>query len=465
MPATLAGFWAAEVSRIAASLAAARSDAVAAATNETAAAMDLTLAGKALQDAKTRADAARKKLAGIPMPADGDPILMALRMAIADMRSAQARLVSTDATVRARRSARAATAAAVAALGAQQAAAQASAKAEATSTALRLLWRTAATTAPLKDLPAAATAALSTWEALARANVEGDFPSSADADKDFLTRVRARRALAASVAVQAATIAADAIHSAATWEESSTRESAKSAALQREFAVKAADLQAFIDAPARVLQAADQLKALAERVVSPLTASQKADLHTANVALAALREEGLVLLKAIDDAQAVLIAADEAYAKLLLSTMLANPGKTEAELLASVAALQAKKQDVIDARTAMDTAAADADYLAHEAALKHWFGAVPDALWEQLDALDAALADLVAVAGTAPATLVAALDAAEDALAVQWQKVVTEQQLITALAATLAGDQAGAARENDLATARQQAAVRFVERV
>lgn len=463
MPATLDGFWADETTRITALLVTARSDAATAATQESAAAANLTLAGQQFQDAKSRADAARKKLAGIPMPADGDPILMALRTAIADMRSASARQVSADGTLRARRAARAASAAAVAALAAQQALATANAKAATAGTALRLLWRSAATTAPLKDLPAAASAALTSWEAGARAKVEGDFPANADPSKDFLTRVRARRTLAASVGFQAATIAADALQSAATWEESSTRESAKSAALQRDFDAKSADLQAFIDAPARVKQAAEQLKALAERVVSPLTASQKADLI--NLALVTQREEGLVLLKAIDDAQAALLAADEAYAKLLLATMLANPGKTEAELLASVAALQAKKQDAADGKAAMDTAAANGDYVAHEGALKHWFGAVPEALWEQLEALDAALADLAAVKATVPATLVSALDAAEDALVVQWQKAVTEQQLIAALAATLAEDQAGAARENDLATARQQAAVRFVERV
>jgi hypothetical protein len=465
MPATLSQFWTAETARIDALLATARTDATAAATAESAAAADLTLAGKQQQDAQARAGAARKKLAGIPMPADGDPILMALRTAIADMRSAAARQVTADAVLRARRAARARNAAVVAALAAQLALAQASAKAEQTGGARRQLAQLAATSAPLKDLPAAAGAALASHEAAARANVEGDFPSNADPDRDFLTRVRARRALAATQLTSAAAVAHDARASSTTWEESSTRESAKSASLQRDFDARSADLQALIDAPARVQQAAAQLKALAERIVSPLTPSQKADLHTANVALATLREEGLVLLKAVDDAQGALIATGEAYAKLLLATMVANPGKTEEELLASVAALQAKKTEVLDAKAAMDAAAADPDYQSHEAALKHWFGAVPDALWEQLDALDTALADLAAVQAIVPATLVAALVAAEDALAVQWQKVVTEQLLMASLARTLAGDEADAARENDLATARQQAAVRFVERV
>ncbi len=465
MPATLSQFWTAETTRIAALLVTARSAATAAATAESAAAADLTLAGKQAQDAKDRADAARKKLAGIPMPADGDPVLMALRTAIADMRSAAARQVTADAVLRARRAARARNAAVVAALAAQGAMAQASAKAEETSAARRSAWQLAATSAPLQDLPATAGAALTAYEAAARANVEGDFPSNADPDQDFLTRVRARRALAASQLASTAAVAQDARASSTTWEESSTRESAKRAALQRDFDARSADLQAFIAAPARVQQAALQLKALAERVVSPLTASQKADLHTANAALATQREEGLVLLKAVDDAQGALIAAEETYAKLLLATMLANPGKTDEELLASVAALQAKKTEVLDAKTAMDAAAADPPYLSHEAALKNWFGAVPDALWEQLEALDAALADLAAVKAIVPAALVSALVAAEDALAVQWQKVVTEQQLIAGLALTLAGDEADVARENDLATARQQAAVRFVERV
>ena len=120
------------------------SAAKAAATAESAAAADLTLAGKQAQDAKDRADAARKKLAGIPMPADGDPVLMALRTAIADMRSAAARQVTADAVLRARRAARTRNAAIVAALAAQGALAQASAKAEETSAARRSAWQLAA---------------------------------------------------------------------------------------------------------------------------------------------------------------------------------------------------------------------------------------------------------------------------------------------------------------------------------
>lgn len=464
MPATLSGFWTTETSRLTTQLATTRAALVAAGADESSAAADLALTAKQLQDAKARVEAARKALAGIPMPADGDPLLVEMRQALIDVRAATALQIEADVALRQQRTRRAALSTAVAVQEKALNEAQARLKAEDKATAERTAWVNAAKAAPLKDLPAAANTALG-FAAGAKTKVEGDFPSNATADKDFLTRVRARRSLAASVETHAQAVADDAVATAKTWEEASTREQAKLAALQRDFDAKARALKAFFDAPARVKQAQEQLKALANRPVSPLTPAQDKELNTPDAGLKTIREDMLPLLKACDDAQATLLAAEEAYAKTLLATLLANPGKTEAELLISDATLKAKKKDVDDAAQAVEDAETDAAFVAHLPELEAWFAAVPDALWEQLETLDTAVADLTAIKNSVPATLISDLAAAEDALALQLAEVRKEQQFVATLVEALDVGHAAAEIEDELNPARQKAAARFVERV
>lgn len=466
MPTTLSAFWTTETSRLTTQLGNARAALITAGNEESSASADLALTGKQLQDARARVEEARKKLASIPMPADGDPLLLAMRQAMVDMRAALALQVEADTALRQQRAHRLALVDTVAALDKQLAATQLQAKTEDKATAQRVIWINAAKSAPLKDLPALAATALSSFATPAKSKVEGDFPAnSGDADKDFLTRVRARRALAASVTARAQAVADDAVSTAKTWEEASTRESAKTAALQRDFQHKALALKKLFDAPARVKQAQEQLKALANRTVSPLTTAQDHELNTANATLAGIREDMLPLLKACDDAQNTLLAAEEAYAKTLLATLLAHPGKTEAELLISDTTLKAKKKDVDDAAIAVDDAESDPAFVAHLPELEAWFAAVPDALWEQLETLDLAIADLTTVKNMVPATLISNLASAEDALAVQLEAVREEQQFVATLTEALVVDQTTAAVEQELAVSRQQAAGRFVERV
>lgn len=465
MPATLSGFWSAETSRLGTQLASARAAALTAATDESSASADLALTGKQLQDARARVEAARKALAAIPMPADGDPLLLEMRQAVVDMRAAAALQVEADTALRMQRAQRINAAASVSLLEKQLADARQQSKVEDKASAERSSWINAAKVAPLKDLPALATTALSSFAAGAKAKVEADFPSNADPDKDFLTRVRARRALAATISARAQAVRDDALTTARTWEESSTRELAQIAALRRTFETKAMALKNFFQAPGRVKQAQEQLKALANRPASPLTVAQGKELNTANATLKGIREDMLPLLKACDDAQNTLLAAEEVYAKTLLATLLANPGKTEAELVVSDATLKAKKKDVDDAATAVDDAEADPAFVAHLPELEAWFAAVPDVLWEQLETMDNAVADLNAVKAAVPATLISDLATAEDALAVQLEAARKESLFVATLAEALAVDQQSVQVEEELDASRRQAAGRFVERV
>lgn len=466
MPATLSSFWNDEVSRLSTLLTKANLQVTTASTAENAASADLIAAGKKQDSAKAAVEAARKALAGIPMPADGDPLLINMRDALIALASANAEQVDKDAILRQARVARVNAATLVSSLTASLANASAEAKTEKAAADQRLIWSNAAKAAPLKDLPTLATTALATYEAGAKTKVEGDFPNNTiDTDKDFLTRVRARRALAITALDKTGNVFTDAQSNSKTWEESSTRASAKIAALRRDFDSKVSALKAFFDAPARVKQAQEQLKTLDNRPASPLTAAQKKVLISSDTVLTGLREDTLKQLKTRDEAQATLFTAQEVYAKTLLTTLLANPGKTEAELVVSNATLKGKKKDITDALKAINDVNIDATFIANLPTLKAWFAAVPDVLWEQLETLDAASVDLNAVKAIVPLTLISDIDAAEALLVAQLVAARDEQLSVAIRADSLAQDDKLLGIAGEVSPRRQQVAGRFVEAI
>lgn len=465
MPATLSSFWNDEVSRLSTLLTKANLQVTTASTAENAASADLIAAGKKQDSAKAAVEAARKALAGIPMPADGDPLLINMRDALIALASANAEQVDKDTVLRQARVARVNAANLVSSLTASLANANAEAKTEKAAADQRLIWSNAAKAAPLKDLPTLATTALTTYEAGAKTKVEGDFPSNGDPDKDFLTRVRARRALAITALDKTGNVFTDALSNSKTWEESSTRASAKIAALRRDFDSKVSALKAFFDAPARVKQAQEQLKTLANRPASPLTAAQKKVLISSDTVLTSLREDTLKQLKTRDEAQATLFTAQEVYAKTLLTTLLANPSKTEAELVVSNATLKSKKKDVTDALKAINDVNIDATFITNLPTLKAWFAAVPDVLWEQLETLDTASVDLNAVKAIVPLTLISDIDAAEALLVAQLVAARDEQLTVAIRADSLAQDDKLLSIAAEVSPRRQQVAGRFVDAV
>lgn len=465
MPATLSSFWNDEVSRLSTLLTKANLQVTTASTAENAASADLIAAGKKQDSAKAAVEAARKALAGIPMPADGDPLLINMRDALIALASANAEQVDKDTVLRQARVARVNAANLVSSLTASLANANAEAKTEKAAADQRLIWSNAAKAAPLKDLPTLATTALTTYEAGAKTKVEGDFPSNGDPDKDFLTRVRARRALTITALDKTGNVFTDALSNSKTWEESSTRASAKIAALRRDFDSKVSALKAFFDAPARIKQAQEQLKTLANRPASPLTAAQKKVLISSDTVLTGLREDTLKQLKTRDEAQATLFTAQEVYAKTLLTTLLANPSKTEAELVVSNATLKSKKKDVTDALKAINDVNIDATFITNLPTLKAWFAAVPDVLWEQLETLDAASVDLNAVKAIVPLTLISDIDAAEALLVAQLVAARDEQLTVAIRADSLAQDDKLLSIAAEVSPRRQQVAGRFVDDV
>jgi len=268
----------------------------------------------------------------------------------------------------------------------------------------------ALTTGSLARLAADAAAALTGFGADARARVEGEFPASGTAAKDFLKRVRARRAIIEASATSAAGVETAAF----------TASHAALAQAQRAFDTALQAVSARFQAGSALAADVATLERLAALPVAVpptsfpvLTPWQHARLHDASRKSA--REAALAKLKAVDDAQLALRSAQASYDQALHAAMQAEPDATPAQLDATTlsvqrAALDGKAADLEAARTAVDAG--------ERASLQAWFAAVPDALWEALESLDSALARLTLLSGPpAAATLLADLDAAEAALA------------------------------------------------
>ena len=354
--------------------------------------------------------AARRGLAAIPMPADGDPLLATMEAALVALHTAQATLAEGQRELLVLRARLQDAEATVQRLTAELAGAQATLDRETQAAAARqALADRFGAGGSLANLLPDAQAALAAHQATAADRVEGEFPTSATAAEDFLGRVRERARLVRDIAASAADVERPAYTAANT----------ALAVAQRDFDAAVAALQTTADAGAQV--AAD-IATLARLAVLPaphppdsypvLTRWQHDLLH--DPGRQAQREATLALLTAVDDARRAVIPFQVAYDQALAAAMKAEPDKTVAQLDATTlsaqrGALDAALGQVDIARNAY--AAADP---ADRTLLDEWFAAVPDALWEALDALDGAVGRLEKLTGSpTPGDLAAAMDAAE----------------------------------------------------
>jgi|GEM_PF-1735812 len=460
---SLSDFYSLEVTRQQAQLSTAQTAASQASQAELAAGNQLLSINQALSLARSDAAAARKALALIPLPADGDPLLLALRSALRAEASAQSAQVSAAAELSQARANRARADAWAALLAQRLAQLNLQAKAAQTATQQRTAWLSAAATAAPDDAPSLAAAVLSEYNAAAKGKIEADFPSHADADKNFLSRVRARRSLAASALSLAQTRQADADALATAWAEASGRAAAKLPALHSRLAAADAALQQLSLAPAQIDSARQQLKALAERPSSPLSAAQRAELFaTGNTALASEREAALAALSLRDAAQNTYFARRQDYARALLPLQIAHPGASEADLRALDTSLDTHFSDLNAAAQALADADNDPALAAHRNTLMDWFNAVPEALWQQLEAYDSSLAQLTQIQALVPADLISALQNAENALVTQLQAQRDEDMQNDLRERLVAQTHSQTAASTEVATTRLRAAGRFV---
>jgi hypothetical protein len=407
-----------------------------------------------LGDAQTALDAIRGKLARIAMPADGDPLLVDLNTAVIALQQARqdqvaaedalAQLRATNTGLRAEKQ------------ETDDLAAQAATRLKAAQTAKtqREGLKTALTTAPVKDFPATAnTLAGSVTAVDAKKHVDDDFPP------ELLAQARARRAQAAAVQTRA-----DAIRDAAqsaddTQNETSNRSTDKIPRLERALRVADAAADDYVKHAAGTLQAAKAvLERYAARSVSALTAAQKNHLFDAaqiNDRKAALLEQSKRDAKAAElaDAQADLDRA-----------VLAEQAKDADYDVAAAKLDPAKlkpKQDVVDTKSGeLVPLVAAYDFTAQKK-VADWFAQVPDALWDDLAAVDGALASLATLTpATKPADLKAALDASETALLAEMQKLDKENRTVATRRRRLAAASAAADQEETASSTRAAAAVR-----
>ena len=417
-------------------LASARADLAAARTA-------LAAAGTAARQQSDLIADLRRQLAAIPLPADGDPLLLAMGAALVAL--AQAGVDQADADL-----ARQEAAARVARLEARQraaaadlSAAQAGLKAETARAATRQAMVDLLTSGDLANLAADAGQALTDFEAGARAKVEAAFPANGgDPAKDFLSRVRDRRDLVwASAHAEAAVFAHVAGLADPALDQARAAYDAAWAALQK----------ASLAAP-RLAADRATLERLANLAGPLLTADEAAALK--DPAKEADREDALTRLRAVDLAERARRTAQATYDQALADIRKTDPDTDQASL--DGGALSTEHGAVVDAETALATARgaltpADRDLLAA------WFAAVPDSLWGTLEALDDAVEDLDELKNPAPAALIDALANQEDLLVKALQAADLAARVDAALADARARAAAGQAAELDTAPRRARA--------
>ena len=199
---TLTQYWNAEVTRLETALSAEQAT-VATLGNALSAAQAVQRgAAEALRTHGSALAAVRKALAAIPMPADGDPLLGQMELSITALAAAQVALADADLGVQVLRADLARARQRAGTLSSELIAVQRVLAQAAQDAAMRAAMEDALTTGDLTNLAADA--------ATATARVEGEFPTSATADENFLLRTRARRAVVAASASAAAVV-----HSAA----------------------------------------------------------------------------------------------------------------------------------------------------------------------------------------------------------------------------------------------------------
>jgi hypothetical protein len=405
---TLKQFWIDEVALLTAHSDAQRDAAKAARTAFTDAQTEMKRAAEAVRVKAGDVDRARKALAAIPTPADGDPLLTAMEQALIALADAEADLASADLAVQtlaadlAQKEARAAVLEAALRDAKQRSTGAAKAADDRETLAVAI------TTGELANVATEAQAALATYETNARARVEAEFPSSATAAESFLGRARARRKI-----VSDSLGAASAVETAAAQAGTSPVAQARAAFDAAVAAVASvAGAAPRLEADRATLQRLAELPAPTTTTFPILTLSQHEHLHDAGKQAA--REAALSKLTDVDKAAVDLRAVEKAYDLALHAAMRANPDKTRAELVAGP--VKTEYEAIGTRRTDLTTAAGkiSAEELS---VVKAWFAAVPPTLWTALDQLDAALVRLKSLAGPpAPAALVTALTTAEAAL-------------------------------------------------
>lgn len=414
---TLTQYWSDETTRIQTALAAVRAERATTQSDWQSARQSLRTLADTLQTAYAAVAEIRKQLAAIPMPADGDPLLQQLSLELIALNTAQAAQAKAEWLVQRLQAQLARLEAHEAALQAELSDAKAQADQATKAADERQRIATALTTGIWKNVATDAAKALTDFAATATSRVEASFPASDPTKPLLLERVRARRDIAKALANGHAgntQTAFDASHDAL----------AKAGAA---FDKAWADVRAYFDLSPRMADDRLALKSLASlpapnppTTLPILTPAQHKVLHDATKIAA--RETTLALLKAVDDLDETVRAAQATYDDAYNTAIAAKPDDSLAALLAGD--LKVPKQNLDKAIADRATADAALKASAGYADLQSWIAAIPDTLWEALEQLDTAksrlgtlkgppvAAALLATLATKETDLVTALSAA-----------------------------------------------------
>jgi len=459
MTAKLTDYWQNEKTRLASCLTEAQAQLVAASKGEIDARAAVAAASKAGETAQVALNASRQALASIVMPADGHPLLKAMRDAIADVRAARAQQVAAEVSLRTAQVTRTGLQGRVDQLTAAQSTATAALKAAVEADVERTALAAKLRAAPVKDLKAAATTALNNFDTSARNKVLADFPQNADDAKDFFKAVLDRENFVAADVSRRHDEGDNARAEQRNFIESSTRKADLVPALRDAHTAAVAELRRVAELKPKVDAAILLLQQYGARSGRFITS---AEYHALTAIDTAKRETSLDLLKKLTEKQQEFSVARQAFEEALAAAWIATPDVTFASLVGAGGAVKAEFDAFATAAGKVDTAATVIKGSAGEP-LRCWFAAVPDALWDALEAYEAAQGLLKQVStGLAPAQVADAWETAEDEL-------VTALKARDAEAASIAMRQALLdyavridADASALAPARLSAARRFV---
>ena len=419
----------------------------------------LTASAADVTSKRDQVDAQRRALAAIPMPADGDPLLVAMADALVKWRRAIADNVAKETARNEARAKRERVNDRVNLLSTRLAEARTTLKQETDAAAKVSAWKSAVSIAPLKNIKTAATA-VST--AAAETKMKSYFPSNANAAKDLLKQVRVRRTLAHNQSAGAARAAAN--EQARMSDRNGL--SKGTPALRRAHDQAVAALEGFMHAKERLDAASQAVTQVAQRVAPPLTPAQSGALN--DPAKKGARETALALIAARDGAANELVVGQMAYDDALLAAQLANPGQTDAQLRGNDPALKTQYDDINDPATGFikkrDDARAGVTQNAIDTA-GAWLAAVPDSLWDEFDLFENAKDALDVLKAKDPADFAQDADNAEQALAANLDATLQQRLADEALAADAKQAAALADGQRELAKRREQAAVRYVNEV
>lgn len=424
MALTLVQFWEKERATYTAIQSASQADLASAQANLVDAKSRLEANVTASNKLKTDIAANRAKLPVTPVPSDLAALNEVLRGQFIEQRRLQGVILDDHDAVAWATSTVAASSKSLARVSAQLGDVQKALEAATTLAAQREQLKTKLTEAPFDTLQADATAALTDSVAIdAKAAIEAAFPAS------LLTLAQQRVAtrIARDSEFRKSLLAAETALGNAQSAGSGASGKVEAASLNFQRAVE--DLQRFANSAASRFDGATKalrdLQELNNGTANPglLSAQQLID-----VAESSDRTDAADAIVAVDDARQVVNVAIKDFDAQIITQI-----NSDVDALGTSAAVKAKRDAVAAKNSALETVQQTVTTDGHRTTMDEWQIIVQDRAWQALVEYADAIATLAELKATAPASLVSATNAAEDAFATTLAAAATVSRTTAAL--------------------------------